>query len=93
MKKKVLIITQNFYPAIGSAGGNRMKNIFQLLLKDNIDVEVLTIEPSYPPNKNMYKDRMFWDDEEVNNQEQRITRIPIKNKRFSNELFSRLFFI
>lgn len=59
MPKKVLILTQNFYPAIGSAG-NRMKNIFQLLSKADVQVEVLTIEPSYPPNKNMYKDRTFW---------------------------------
>ncbi|WP_058308674.1 glycosyltransferase family 4 protein [Gracilibacillus massiliensis] len=90
MKKKVLIITQNFYPAIGSAG-NRMKNIFQLLSQEKIDVEVLTIEPSYP-NKNMYKDRMFWDEEDVNQQEDKITRVPIKSRKFTNKLLSRLFF-
>ena len=89
-RKKVLMLTQNFYPAIGSAG-NRMKNIFQLLLSHNIDIEVLTIEPSYP-NKNMYKDRMFWDDEEINQLSNRITRIPIKSRKFTNRLVSRLFF-
>ena len=89
-RKKVLMLTQNFYPAIGSAG-NRMKNIFQLLLSHDIDIEVLTIEPSYP-NKNMYKDRMFWDDEEVNQLSNRITRIPIKSRKFTNRLVSRLFF-
>ncbi|PWU67127.1 glycosyltransferase family 4 protein [Gracilibacillus dipsosauri] len=90
MPKKVLILTQNFYPAIGSAG-NRMKNIFQLLSKADVQVEVLTIEPSYP-NKNMYKDRTFWDDEDVNKQTDKITRLPIKSRKFTNKLISRLFF-
>ncbi|QGS69576.1 hypothetical protein CV093_18725 [Oceanobacillus sp. 143] len=64
MKKKVLIMTQNFYPVIGSAG-NRMKNIYQLLNEFDIDADVLTTEPAYP-NKNLYKDRSFWDDESLN---------------------------
>lgn len=90
MSKKVLILTQNFYPAIGSAG-NRMKNIFQLLTKQGIEVEVLTIEPSYP-NQNMYRDQHFWDDEEINNNQDSITRVPIKSRNFSNKLLGRLFF-
>jgi glycosyltransferase involved in cell wall biosynthesis len=90
MTKKILIVTQNFYPAIGSAG-NRMKNIFQLLTNAGFDVEVLTIEPSYP-NKNMYKDRMFWDEEDINNSSNKITRVQIKSRKFTNKLVSRLFF-
>ncbi|GIO26915.1 glycosyltransferase family 4 protein [Ornithinibacillus bavariensis] len=90
MTKKVLIMTQNFYPVIGSAG-NRMKNIFQLLNKNNIETRVLTIEPSYP-NKNLYKNKEFWDDEELNNETKNIIRVPIKNKKFSSSIFSRLFF-
>ncbi|WP_047982586.1 glycosyltransferase family 4 protein [Ornithinibacillus contaminans] len=90
MTKKVLIMTQNFYPVIGSAG-NRMKNIFQLLNENNIETKVLTIEPSYP-NKNLYKSKEFWDDEELNKETKKIIRVPIKNKKYSNSIFSRLFF-
>lgn len=90
MAKKVLIMTQNFYPVIGSAG-NRMKNIYQLLNENDIDADVLTTEPAYP-NKNMYKDKMFWDDESLNSETTKITRVAIKNNRFQNHILSRLFF-
>src|SRR5699024_4755658 len=90
MAKKVLIMTQNFYPVIGSAG-NRMKNIYQLLNENGVHTEVLTTEPAYP-NKNMYKDKMFWDDEELNEEHIKITRVEIKNNRFQNHILSRLFF-
>ncbi|WP_156290918.1 glycosyltransferase family 4 protein [Oceanobacillus salinisoli] len=90
MAKKVLIMTQNFYPVIGSAG-NRMKNIFQLLNQHGIQADVLTTEPAYP-NKNLYRDKTFWDDESVNKATDKIIRVPIKNKTFSNHIVSRLFF-
>lgn len=90
MTKKVLIMTQNFYPVIGSAG-NRMKNIYQLLNENDISADVLTTEPAYP-NKNMYKNDEFWDDELLNKNTTKIIRVPIKKKRFSNKLISRLFF-
>lgn len=90
MTRKVLIITQNFYPVIGSAG-NRMKNIFQLLNDNDIETNVLTIDPAYP-NKNMYANEEFWDDDELNQSTKQIIRVPIKNKKFSNQIFSRLFF-
>lgn len=50
MSKRVLIITQNFYPEIGSAG-NRMKNIYLLLQDKGFDVDVLTTDPTYPTKK------------------------------------------
>ncbi|RDW22223.1 glycosyltransferase WbuB [Oceanobacillus arenosus] len=90
MKKKVLIMTQNFYPVIGSAG-NRMKNIYQLLNDSDIDADVLTTEPAYP-NKNLYNDKTFWDDEALNKETKKIIRVPIKNKKFSNHIVSRLYF-
>lgn len=90
MSKKVLIITQNFYPVIGSSG-NRNKNLYQLLNENGIDADVLTTEPAYP-NKNMYKDSEFWDDESLNNEKRKIIRVPIKNNRFQNHILSRLFF-
>ncbi|WP_159461967.1 glycosyltransferase family 4 protein [Salirhabdus sp. Marseille-P4669] len=87
--QKLLIITQNFYPVIGSAG-NRMKNIFELLSEKNIDTHVLTTEPAYP-NKNLYKQRIFWDEENLNNNE-KIMRLPIKTKKYENSMLGRLKF-
>src|SRR5690625_1515618 len=89
MKKRTLIVTQNFYPVIGSAG-NRMKNIFQLLNKNEIETHVITTEPGYP-NKNMYKDSTFWDDEQLNEESDKIYRVQIKNSNSLN-LYRRLFF-
>lgn len=90
MRKKVLMMTQNFYPVIGSAG-NRMKNLYQLLNENDIETDVLTTDPAYP-NKNMYQDTMFWDEESLNIETKKIMRVPIKNKKFSNHIVSRLFF-
>ncbi|NBJ68804.1 MULTISPECIES: glycosyltransferase family 4 protein [Clostridia] len=90
MTRKVLVITQNFYPVIGSAG-NRMKNIFQLLNDKGIETHVLTTEPAYP-NKNLYKDKQFWDDKNIIEDEKKIVRVPIKNNHFSNHILNRLFF-
>lgn len=90
MSKKVLIITQNFYPVIGSAG-NRMKNIFQLLNEHNIETTVLTTEPAYP-NKVLYKNEKFWDDATLNGETKKIIRIPINKKKYSNRIVGRLLF-
>ena len=43
---KILLITQNFYPEIGS-GANRFKNLYIQLSKKH-DVKVVTTIPSYP---------------------------------------------
>ncbi|MFD1708052.1 glycosyltransferase family 4 protein [Siminovitchia sediminis] len=87
--KKVLMISHNFYPEIGSAA-NRMKNIYQLLKSKGYLVQVLTTEPSYP-NKNTYEDPSFWDDEELN-KDPHITRIPIKSRRYSGSIVNRLLY-
>ncbi|WP_414047863.1 glycosyltransferase family 4 protein [Macrococcus equi] len=70
---RVLLVTQNFYPEIGS-GANRYKNIFTLLNKNNIEADVLTSEPSYP-NASMYKDKTYWNDEYINQHTHQIFRI------------------
>jgi glycosyltransferase involved in cell wall biosynthesis len=89
MKKRVLLIAQGFYPEIGSAG-NRIKNIFQLLEKEGYDVSVLTTEPTYP-NKNLYQDPKFWDDESLN-RSTKINRVKIKNRKYSRSLYNRLIY-
>jgi glycosyltransferase involved in cell wall biosynthesis len=89
MSKKVLMITQNFYPEIGSAA-NRMKNIYQLLNDMGYDVAILTTEPAYP-DRNLYKQEQFWDQEELNGDEN-IHRIPIKTRKYSIAILNRLYF-
>ena len=61
--KKILIVTQNFYPEIGSAA-NRMKSVYLELKERGYDVTVLTSDPSYP-NRNLYKDPNYWYDEDI----------------------------
>lgn len=87
MNKKVLLISQGFYPEIGSAG-NRMKNIFLLLQEQGYQVNILTTEPTYP-NKNLYQDQKFWGDESLNNNPS-VKRVNIKNRKYSRSIFNRL---
>lgn len=62
-EKRVLIITEVFFPEIGS-GANRINNIVMLLKKKGYKVDVLTSNPSYP-NKEIYEDKSFWDEEKM----------------------------
>ncbi|WP_042143715.1 glycosyltransferase family 4 protein [Paucisalibacillus sp. EB02] len=87
--KKILMISQNFYPEIGSAG-NRMKSIYVLLKNLGYDIKVLTTEPTYP-NRKFYENGNLWDDEELN-QDPDIYRINVKNKKYSRSLLNRLFY-
>ncbi|GIN85322.1 glycosyltransferase WbuB [Heyndrickxia sporothermodurans] len=87
--KRILLITQNFYPEIGSAA-NRMKNLYQLLKLQDYDVTVLTTEPSYP-YKNMYQNKNFWNDQALN-MDKDIHRIQIKNRKYSISMINRLFY-
>lgn len=84
--KKILIITQNFYPEIGSAS-NRMKNIYLELTGMGYEVTVLTSDPSYP-NRNLYKDSQFWDEEEVHTED--IVRVKPRTKKYTRNIVNRL---
>ena len=90
MSKKILIVSQNFYPEIGSAG-NRMKNIYLLLRKSGYDVDVLTTDPTYP-NKKIYQDDQFWDNEEINQNSLNIKRVKISNKKYTRSIMNRLIY-
>ncbi|MDA2312726.1 glycosyltransferase family 4 protein [Bacillus cereus] len=83
--KKILMVTQNFYPEIGSAS-NRMKNIYLELNERGYDVKILTSDPSYP-NRNLYKDSSYWYDENI---EKDIVRIHPKTRKYTRNLFRRL---
>ncbi|MGG0655739.1 glycosyltransferase family 4 protein [Rummeliibacillus pycnus] len=84
---KILIITQNFYPEIGSHA-NRMSNLFQLLQEDGYDVSVLTTEPSYP-NKHLYDDKKFWNDNTLDDASE-IHRIKVKDRKYALNMLNRL---
>ncbi len=90
MGKKILIISQNFYPEIGSAG-NRIKNIYLLLKANCQSVKVLTTEPTYP-NRKIYEDQQFWDDERINQDNEHVTRIKVTNRKYSTNIFNRLLY-
>ncbi|WP_413365675.1 glycosyltransferase family 4 protein [Lysinibacillus sp. 3P01SB] len=87
-KKSLLVISQNFYPEIGSAG-NRIKNIYQLL-NEEYEVHVLTTEASYP-NKKLYSEEQFWHDRELNEDEQ-IYRVKVANRKYTRNMFNRLLY-
>lgn len=90
MPKKILIISQHFYPEIGSAG-NRMTNIFQLLQEEEHDVTMLTTDPAYP-NRHIYDDTSFWNNETLNQQHANVKRIKSANRKYSRSFFNRLLF-
>lgn len=84
------MISQHFYPEIGSAG-NRMKNLYQLWIEEGYEVDVLTIDPSYP-NNNLYSNTTFWDHEDLNNEKDNIKRVTISKRKHSKNMFKRLMF-
>ncbi|SHP74871.1 glycosyltransferase [Mycobacteroides abscessus subsp. abscessus] len=90
MKRRVLIISQHFYPEIGSHA-NRMKYIYMLLKRHNFDVKILTTEPSYP-NKSIYENNEFWDEESLNSVDNNIARIGIRNRKYSSSIINRLLY-
>ncbi|WP_254260070.1 hypothetical protein [Listeria fleischmannii] len=87
MKKRILIISQNFPPEIGSAA-NRMKGICQCL-NEVADVTVWTTEPHYP-YKQLYQQTDFLEGapEGVT-----IKRIKTKSVRFEKKYPSAFFAI
>jgi glycosyltransferase involved in cell wall biosynthesis len=84
--KSVLMIVQNFYPEIGSAG-NRLKNVYLNLKRNGYEVTVLTMRPSYP-NQSLYLDEQFWDEADIDNDVVRIR--PGKVKGYTTSIWFRL---
>ncbi|ARJ51490.1 glycosyltransferase family 4 protein [Staphylococcus lutrae] len=93
MKRKILIISQNFYPELGSAA-NRMKKIFEQLNQRGFSPIVLTTEPSYP-NKTLFKNRAYFDSESLNALEgTQIHRIRMKfDKQHPNLCYRLLYYL
>lgn len=85
---KILLVTQNFYPEIGS-GANRFRNLYKHL-SGHHRVDVLTTEPSYP-NERMYRDQKFWYDEQINRSAD-IKRIKMRTSKQSRSMAMRLLY-
>lgn len=83
--KKILIITQNFYPEVGS-GANRMTQIAKYLTKNGFAVTVLTTDPNYP-NRNLYEN-VKKNDEALGIH--RIIRIETKVTNYTKNMVKRL---
>ncbi|MBZ8175038.1 glycosyltransferase family 4 protein [Staphylococcus delphini] len=89
--KKLLMITQNFYPELGSAA-NRMKMLFKQFTNESVITHVLTTEPSYP-NLELYQDQSYFDDEVVNRYEnEQIIRMHMIFEKQNKNLFARLMY-
>lgn len=90
MNKRILIISQHFYPEIGSAG-NRIKNIYYFLKENGHNVSVITTDPAYP-NKKLYEEDYFWDDQTIEIDSPKINRIQVANRKYSRSIVNRLIF-
>lgn len=84
--KKILIISQNFYPEIGSAA-NRTKFLFQEF-SESSEVTLITTDPRYP-NQNLYKQSDFWEEDL---DETRVIRVKPRTKKYANSILKRFLF-
>ncbi|MCE4955686.1 glycosyltransferase family 4 protein [Macrococcoides caseolyticum] len=87
---RVLLVTQNFYPEIGS-GANRYKNIFTLLNQSGIAADILTSNPSYP-NATMYQSNEYWNDEYINAHADQVFRLSTKLDKQSKSHIKRILY-
>lgn len=91
-KKKILIISEVFYPEIGS-GANRMANIMMLLKEQGFSVDIITSQPKYP-NPDMYKGNSKYLDKEKDDKlytNSKITRINGSKIKPTSNFFVRLY--
>lgn len=84
--KRVLLITQNFSPEIGSAA-NRISFISKYL-NTAYEVTVLTTEPQYPTSE-LYESKNSWDN--ITNNDIKVIRIRTKKNIFKRFLILRMF--
>lgn len=86
--EKILLISQNFYPEIGSAA-NRMKRLYQLFIEE-YDTTIYTTEPQYP-NRDIYEQEKFWD---ATFEEENVVRVKTRTSKYeSNMLFRFLLYL
>lgn len=89
MTKKLLMISQNFYPELGSAA-NRMKMMFKAFNGKGIDTTMLTTEPTYP-NRSLFDDRSYFTDDTLNQLEDKnVIRMKMHGNKQNSNLVMRL---
>ena len=90
-KKRILIISEGFYPEIGSAA-NRATNLVIQLKKQGYIVDVVTSYPSYP-NKDIYEKDGYRDLEKEKDiyEGSKISRIRACNVKRTTNFFIRLY--
>ncbi|MEB7779117.1 glycosyltransferase family 4 protein [Mammaliicoccus fleurettii] len=93
MTKKLLMISQNFYPELGSAA-NRMKMMFKAFKVKGADPTMLTTEPTYP-NQSLFDDDAYFTDQSLNKLEKsKIIRMKMHgNKQNSNFIMRLVYYI
>ncbi|MBC2368744.1 glycosyltransferase family 4 protein [Listeria booriae] len=84
--KKILLISQNFYPEVGSAA-NRMKQLFRYFNK-HYNTKLLTTEAQYP-NRDIYKEEKFWNENDLD--QEQITRVKTRTAKYETKMIFRLF--
>ncbi|MCR1951284.1 glycosyltransferase family 4 protein [Clostridium sp. DSM 100503] len=89
--KRILIISEVFYPEIGS-GANRITNLVIQLKKEGYIVDVVTSEPSYP-NKEMYEKDGYRDLEKEKDiyEKSKIHRIKTSRAKSTTNFVVRLY--
>ncbi|NBI08145.1 glycosyltransferase family 4 protein [Senegalia massiliensis] len=83
----VLLVTQHFPPEIGAAS-NRMNNIAYYLNEENINLTVLTSEPTYP-NRDLYKN-ISWNKKDNNLENIEILRVQSFYNDYSSNKVKRI---
>lgn len=88
--KRILILSEVFAPEIGSAA-NRMTNITTQLIKLGYKVDIVTSEPTYP-DKKLYKDKKFFDDERLKfiEKNSKLIRVKTIEKERTQSFWTRL---
>lgn len=88
---KILFVTQNFYPELGSAA-NRMRVMFKLFNQNSYEASIITTNPTYP-TKILFNEKIYFNDEYINNLENnKVIRLKTKTSKLRKNLYSRLFY-
>lgn len=88
---KILLITQNFYPELGSAA-NRITTLFKMLSIHKHDIHVLTTTPAYP-KKNLFNNKKFFNDYYLNfSKKNRVYRLKSRYPKQSKNIPLRILY-
>lgn len=88
---KILLITQNFYPELGSAS-NRIGVLFKLLNDSAYKSYVLTTQPTYPSH-DLFEHDQYYNDKKLNSLEKtNVFRLKTSANKQSKSFLKRTFY-